>query len=408
MSQKRRFIVSFFLSIVFLIFSYWVTNLRLPLSGEGVLLSRIELLREILLPRPTTVADSVLFVNVTYDRDLRPAKDQYQFPAGRAPITDRQKLLKLLRYLKETNSYRYVLLDVFFGDNYETEYDKELYAVIDSMPRIVIPYHEGYNLATAKLMKKSGVADYSTTFFKSSFAKYPYYNDTLKSMPVKMYEDIMHRSIDKHGIFYTDGGRLVRKSIVLTFDMKADKAYADNGDKIWYNLGMDLLDDSIPEYKTKGNNLLFKDPMLTDGKYIVIGSFDGDDTHSTFMGKLSGAVLNFNAFISLMNNRHVVSLTLIYVLFFVFWCMSYLTISRQNIQELLKNSLDSNKGKKARILILALSFICSWIGYSLLMTIICISTYFILGEVYDIFITSTFFYLLSLIVTRLHEHNICF
>ena len=408
MTRKVRVFISFVLAIGFLIFSYWVTNLRFPLSGEGALLSKVELLREIVWPKSVEVVDSVLFVNVTYDRDLRPIKDLYQTPVGRIDITDRQKLIRLLRYLKEDDSYKYILLDVFFGNDVETPYDDELFSLIDSIPRIIVPSHDGQELADCRLMNKSGIADYVTTFFKSSFVKYPYFNDTLKSMPVKMYEDITHREIERHGIFYTERNRLVRKSIVLTFDVVADKIYADNGEKIWYNLGADLLDDSIPEYQSIGDNLLFENPALTQNKYIVIGSYAGEDTHSTFIGNLSGTVLNFNAFISLMNGHHIVSPVLVSVLLLVFWGMSYLTISRQSAQDLLQKSLESNICGKSRKAVLALSFLCSWVGYSLLMTIICISTYFTLGEAYDIFVTSNLFYVLSLIIKCLHKHNFCF
>jgi hypothetical protein len=380
-----------------------VTNLRFPVSGEREILAKVETLRDMIWPRPIEANDSILFVNVEYDKEQRPTKDLMQMPAGRIPITDRGKLIRLLSYLKEQDSYRYILLDVSFSDDIQTEYDSELYGLICSMPRIVIPMHSGVRLADNRLLEKAGLADYETTYFKSSFLKYPYFNDTVKSVPIRMYEEVTGRDIKKTGIFYSDGGRLARSSIVLTFELLANRTYADDGDKIWYNLGMDLLNDSIAEFGVRGENLLYEDPDLTRDKYIVIGSFGGDDMHSTFAGTLSGSVILFNAFISLMNEHHVISMTLLCVLFVVFFFMSYLTLSKTGMKELLQERHHAYNNRFSRILLGMLIRLSSWIGYSMLLTILCLVTYFTLGEAYDIFITSTAFYLLSRLIAFIEK-----
>lgn len=399
MSQRARLIISFLLAIGFLIFSYWVTNLHFPISGEKTILTKLELLREYFWPRENKIIDSVLFVNVTYDRELRPVADDFGIPVGRVQVTDRHKLLKVLQYLKEHDEYKYILLDVFFGNDVQTEWDEELFAIINSMPRIVIPYHSDETIADERLMSKSGLADYLVTYSESDFVKYPYFCDTAQSMPVKMYEEITGRKIEKHGMFYTDGRRVVRSCIVLTFDLWANEMYADNGEKIWYNMGMDLLDDSIPEFAAIGDNLLYKQPDLIRNKYIVIGSFEGDDSHTTFLAEMPGAVINFNAFISLLNGHHTVSVTLVCICFIMFFLLSYLTLSRKRLQDLLHEIDISSKNKTIHMLAQTLVFLCSWVGYSLVLSLLCIATYFLLGEAYDIFITSTLFYLFNLSIT---------
>ena len=399
MKSKGRIILSFVLSIGFLVFSYWITNLRFPISGEKALLTKLELLHDYLWPRGSEVIDSVLFVNVTYDKELRPTEDEYGIPEGNIPITDRHKLLRLLQYLKEKNDYKYILLDVFFSNDVRTEWDDELFATIEQMPRIVIPCHSDEMLADERLKAKAGLADYLVTFSESDFVKYPYFCDTIQSIPVKMYEELTDRRIKRRGIFYTDGWHIVRSSIVLTFSLRAYERYADNGEKIWYNLGMDLLDDSIPEIGVKGDNLLYLRPELTRGKYIVIGSFQGDDTHTTFLEEMSGAVINFNAFISLLDGHHIVSLSLTVILFVVFFLLSYLTLSRKRLQDLLQQLAKSAHNKAIRITLKIMIFVCTWIGYSMLLTILCVITYLTLGEAYDIFITSTMFYLFGLSIT---------
>ena len=45
--HKGKIILSALLAIGFLLFSYWITNLRIPLSGEETVLTNFELVRDI-------------------------------------------------------------------------------------------------------------------------------------------------------------------------------------------------------------------------------------------------------------------------------------------------------------------------------------------------------------------------
>ena len=382
-------------ALFFLMLSYWITNLRFPVSGEKAVLSNLELLRSMFLSTKQEVPDSVLFVNVTYDKVSVPKLDEYGFTAGQAQITDRQKLLQLLKYLKQTDCYKYILLDVFFEKDVWSEWDDSLFSTIATMPRIVVPCHSDTPIADDRLLPKAGLADYLVTFSESDFVKFPYLSDSLESLPVKMYKDLTGHEIRKSGLFYSDGLMLARSSIVLTFDLKANTTYAENGEKIWYNLGMDLLADSLPGMQEKGSNLLYESPELTRDKYIVVGAFNGDDTHTTFAGEISGAVVNFNAFISLLNRHHIVSVTLLSVLFVVFFLLSYLIFSRKRLKTLLESWSANTRNKWQRRGLKALTMMSSWIGLSQFLTIVCVTTYLLLGEAYDIFITSTFFYIMQ-------------
>lgn len=391
MHKKKKIIWSVMISIGFLLFSYCITNLKFPISGEKALLYRFELVRNYLFPRESTVKDSIFLIDVSYDKIPVKTTDEYDMPIGDIQITDRQKLLELLQVLKKRDDYKYILLDVFFGQEGETPQDSALYATISSMSRIVIPCHKDEKLADPSLEVKAGWADYTSTYKVSGFTKYPYMLDEGISMPLKMYEDITGRTIKKHWFFYTDGWRLARNSIVLTFDIHANKPYNDAGEKIWYYLGADILGN----HDQKG--LLFEMPELMKDKYIAIGAFQGDDNHSTYIGSICGTLINLNAYFSLLHNHHIVSVTLIFILFFAFFVLAYLTITRQDLSEL-ADTMSQKQNYRWRTRMMTLSALCSWIGYSLFLTILCILTYIFLGEVYEIFVTSTLFYLLSLVV----------
>ena len=346
------------------------------------------MIRNYLFPKDCSIPDSLLIINVSYDKSSIEATDEFGIPIGHIQITDRQKLLQLLQELKRRNDYKYILLDVFFGQDSPTSSDSALYSTICSMPRIVIPCHSDEQLANPKLYSKAGLADYMTTYKESGFVKYPYMTDSITSLPLKMYEEITGRTIDRHWFIYTDGWKVVRKSVVLAFEVNVTSAYNENGEKNWYNLGADILGID------RENGLLYEFPELTKDKYIVIGALQGDDTHSTYAGKISGLIINTNAFLALLHGHHVVSWLLSVILFIAFFILAYLTLTQQNLTELVNNI----GTKKHQNYLLLLSGLCTWIGYSLFLTILCISTYLFLGEIYDIFITSTLFYFLHLAV----------
>lgn len=391
MCKQKKIIWSVVIAIGFLLFSYCITNLNFPISGEKGLLYRFEMVRNYLFPRENTVNDSILLIDISFDKSPVKTTDEYGMSIGDIQITDRKKLLALLQELKKRDDYKYVLLDVFFGQKGKTPQDSALFATICSMPRIVIPCHSDEALADSSLREKAGLADYTSTYKVSGFAKYPYMSSEGMSLPLKMYKDITGRTIRRHGFIYTDGWWLVRKSIVLTFDVNANSAYNEEGEKVWYYLGADILGND------EERGLLYEIPELTRNKYVIIGAFQGDDSHSTYIGSISGTIINLNAYFSLLDKHHVVSITLIIVLFFAFFILAYLTLTRQDLRRL-TDSMTQKQNYRWRTRMMSLSALCSWIGYSLFLTILCIMTYVFLGEVYEIFVTSTMFYLLSLAV----------
>ena len=388
MRKRKRIIWSAIIAVGFLIISYCITNLHIPISGEKAVLYKFEMYRNYLFPRICSVPDSLLFINVAYDKEFVEATDEYGLPVGQTQITDRQKLLKLLQELKRRNDYKYILMDIFFDEEMYTPTDSALFATICSMPRIVIPRHKDGQLANKALYEKAGMADYTTTYKESGFVKYPYQTDSVASMPLKMYEDITGRTIKRHWFLYTDGWKVVRKSVILAFDVNVNTPYNEEGEKNWYNLGADLLGND----EEKG--LLYELPELTKGKYIAIGAMTEDDMHSTYLGKMPGLVINMDAFLALMNGHHVVSWLLTLIMYVAFFILTYLTLTQQNLKEVAQN-ISTKKHQRHLIL---LSALCTWIGYSMFLTILCISTYLLLGEIYDIFITSTLFYFLHLAV----------
>ena len=406
MNRKIRVILAAVIAICMLMISYWVTGQRFGLSGETTLIRKLELVKGWFIPHLNPMADSVLLINVSYDPELASAYDSYGLPAGLEKITDRQKLAQLLAELKKKDDYKYIMLDILFSDDIHTDADSTLFDLIASMDRIVIPRDYDGKMADKRLYSKAGLANYFTNYKNVSFTKFPYIVDGQKSMPLVMYEAVTGRHIDNHGFYSTDGGRLVRESILLYFDLKCDRPYTDDGEKTWYNLGMDLLGSSYlyGNDSIQGTDELYSNPELTKGKYIVIGALSSGDSHFSYLENQPGSTIIFNAFLALLHGHHFVSIWVFLLLLVAYFILSYLILGQQTVNEALSES-GENKNKIVSSAQSVFKVLASWIGYSMFLTILCIITYLWMGEVYDIFITATLFQLISMIVKRINKHK---
>ena len=404
MKPRSRVILAAMIAMLMLLFSYWITTQPFALSGETALMRKIELVRGWFKPHINPMADSVLLVNVSYDPVLVGVHDNYGLPAGFGKITDRQKLAQFLAELKKRNDYKFIMMDVLFADDIHTEADSALFELITSMDRIVIASNFNEKLADERLYKKAGPTNYFTNYKNVSFAKYPYVIDGQKSMPLKMYEEITGRYVENHGLFSTDGYRLVRESIVLPFELRCDSAYTQEGEKTWYNLGMDLLGSKY-QFETdtiQGNNELYANPNLTKGKYIVIGAFSGGDMHYSYLENQPGPAIIFNAYLSLLHGHHFISFWVFVLLACAYFMLSYLIVGRQTVEEAIAEK-EKSKNKIVNTVQRLFRGIASWIGYSMFLTILCCITYLWMGEVYDIFITAMLFEFISVIVNKIYK-----
>ena len=108
-----KYITTISLSVFILISSYLLGNTSFPLPDEIGLFQEINGWNSLWGNPKGNVPDSLLFINVCYDKELVDYKED-GIPVGKYVITDREKLLKLLSIAKAANNYRYIFLDVIF------------------------------------------------------------------------------------------------------------------------------------------------------------------------------------------------------------------------------------------------------------------------------------------------------
>ena len=183
---------------------------------------------------------------------------------------------------------------------------------------------------------------------------------------------------------YFDGWRLTKGCEFLPLKITANTPFDDNGDKVLYNLGADLLEDEA----------LYRTSQLTKDKYIVVGSLQGDDMVSTFKGYLSGAVINYNAFHSLMSGQHRVSLGYALLLFALYFGLSLNILNQREKKETITNRME----KKGLFWKVTLFLLLPLVKYALILQVFCVMVYLAFGKVIEVMLISKAFYYFSLIV----------
>jgi hypothetical protein len=324
--------ISALISIVILIFSYMVANSAYPMAGEYAALKSIYDFKKFFGQQLDNVPDSILFINVSHDKQLIPYEEE-GMPVGNIPITDREKLLQFLTIAKEADNYRYIFMDILFDEGFETSVDSSLFQTINSMKSILIPTHQDIKLKDTILYNKAANADYLVTWKQTSFAHYQFlHHDSIPSVALKMYADLKHcdgYGIEPHwgGLWYTDNGNLCQNGTTLFLNVRLKGSQRDEEGQMrkrnYIYLGTDLLDlDSIVPVKDQ----------IRD-KIVIIGDFK-NDTHSTYVGSQPGSALCLNAYLMLINGKHLVNWMHVLIMFIIYTIVGSFYLRGSSFQSL--------------------------------------------------------------------------
>lgn len=309
--KLKEIIISVIVAFMFMIVAYLVMNLSftLPMAIEKPKLKLLENIRGCLpIDNTSSWVDSVLCIDVSHDQVLA-MEYEGENAIGEISVTDHEKLLKLLQALKNKN-YRYILLDVLFDKYVSQPIDSQLFKFIADMPNIVIPIPEK-PIANDCLMPKAAHAKYATPHWDGGFTKYPYKLDNQSSIPLFMYEELSnHKIFNPISCIWWDRG-LARNSVFLTFGLKEDSLEILNMGRC---LGYPV---NGVQMRARINN-----PSLTEGKYIIIGDFK-NDRHGTFLGSMSGPMINFNAYVALVNGHHRINPILMSIILLILSVFCY-------------------------------------------------------------------------------------
>lgn len=352
--KRVALIVSLFNMLILSLLSYILNNQSVFIGEDLNQFAWMQILKNKLGIEKQVTKDSVLFVNVAYDKQLIELSDDFDIPIGNTDITDRKKLLTFLQMLSATKKYKYIFLDVRFEKGYDvTEIDSLLFSEINSMKNIVVANHSDMELADSILLNKSAISDYNATIFSTNFVRYRYSYDDKQSIPLYAYNELTGKNINKTGFIYTCNGRFCYNSLFLDFPIEKFNEFDDNNKKKYYNLGSDLIDCYTEQDIA----------TLTNGKYVVIGDMI-EDLHDTYSGFKPGAVITYYAFQSLMEGKHFVKTWLLILMAIVYFTISLLQFSYRSIKE----RIPCVRKSKSKLI----HFILSFVEYTLLLLFVAI------------------------------------
>ena len=342
---------------------------------------------------PQAEEDSVVCINVAYDKCLIPYRDAYGMPVGNIDITDRDKLTSLLQLLNREAAYRYIFLDVRFEKGYNDlslskanassaqTVDAALFAEILRTPRIVVATHDGMELDAEMIHPKLALSDYMSTITATNFVRYQYVKDGEHSVPMRIYHDLTGHDIRRVGCLYLDDGSLCYNCPFLRIP---HAFYHNQADVPYMNLGTDILDE---QYGI-GQDIV----ELTRGKYVFIGDYV-NDTHDTYVGMQPGSYITQVAMDSLFAGRHLVnwlSVCLVGILYFV---IALVLCSRFSFTQRIP-LLQRFDSKITRFLI-------SLVSISVMIYCLADINYLLTGETFCVWIPSVYFTALKWIMHSL-------
>ena len=333
--DRRIYCISAGFSLVIIVGTYLFGNTRHSLPGDNADLTEIYYAKRFLGRTVDNVPDSILLINVCYDKALVEYEED-GMPVGNMVITDREKLLKLLTIAKAANNYRYIFMDVNFEEGINSPSDSALFQTIKSMDRIVIPNHSKSRMKDSGLYAKSANADYSITWKVRAFSHFQYLRyDSVITVPLKIYSERIGAdgcAIKPHwgGLWYTDNGRLCHNGVTLLMRMIVNGRLIDeDGQSRQYSysyLGSDLLDiDEVFPVKDQ-----------LEDKIVVIGDFL-TDRHTTYLGSQPGSVVCMNAYLALMAGDHLINGWLVILLFLVYMIVGTFYLRGNSFSSLFQN-----------------------------------------------------------------------
>ncbi len=360
---------SFFLTAI----SIYLLNLPYIYEDELYLVQATSIIKK-LLARKQDKPDRkrFLFVNVAWEKQLVDKLDEEGFPLGNQAITDREKIAKFLRRInKKPTNHKYLLCDINFID--PSDDDAELQHEFNQLKNYIVSYTPsiGNDDSNAILNANKAVAGYET-YNVDKFIKFKLIQtDSLKSIPLKMYEDLHQKKMEIGTYFFRIGNKFVLNSFIVDF-------------KIW---SYDLSENS--EYKYDIINLgdfeFLPDSALkklTNNRIIVIGDYDLNDVHETIYGRMSGPLILLNTFLALENEDNVISPFFVLYLFICFflisgYCLDFETRHRKKLYliRFKNNFAEEALGFLTYLFLLALVSSISFFLFNIHLTILLFASY---------------------------------
>lgn len=341
-------------ALFMLLVSMYLLNLPVVQEDEKALVAQTSGLKaKYLGAEPKPDADAFLFVNLSYENALIPSEsalefmafeedfgDEFEeegfeddaeewlteedlnggseldFPYGNQIITDRSVLAHFFQILNQQPTiHKYVLCDVIF--EHPSPHDAALAAELEKLPNVLLPiWEDGAGSIQQPLFDaQAGLATY--TAVDDAFVKYNLQPDSIKSMPLLMYEQLHGKELRKgDGFFHQMDGKPVFNNFILNFRISTEDVLSEEGvyhNNYWKSLSTVLTMNSEEEIRA-----------LCKDKIIVLGDFERSDNdyHQTVFGEMAGPLILLNVYLALVAGDNGIHPALYLILFVGFFIIS--------------------------------------------------------------------------------------
>lgn len=358
-SFQRRTAIAMGGTLLLMAVTWMADKLTISVGDEKLKLMEMEIVARVTGHENREIPNDYLAVNVGYDRELVDINDAMGFPAGKTDITDRCRLNRFLSTLSATGTYRLIVIDVDFNNDLTSPCDSSLFRTIASLPRTIISSTVATSQSPLLKDAASATSGYVTTFLESGFAKIPFIDsDGNATLPLAVY----------NRAFLTDNqpNALRQPVIYLKLPVRAQSPYGKRGNKIYYNLGADLLD-------VYDNDEL---AQLAKDKVVLIGDFTCGDMHDTYAGQMAGPVIIINAIEALRQGDDRIKTTsaLLLAIGYFMICLAAITPKHAWVGKLDRRS--------------PLGLALSLLNYNVAIFALMLADYILFGEIHDIFFPS--------------------
>ena len=368
---RKPVVFSAVIALIIVVISYYQDCCPYPLFDTLERYSWIQHLKKIDKPLPK----DLLLVNTGNDQEL------VQTIQGNASIADRGKLSSFLQIADSCRNYKVILYDILFESEYTSENDSILGALLCRLPNVIIIRDVDIKGRVStlqyenQLLDKTAFNSYYYPFFSSGFSRYQFIQEGKSSAALRMFELIEKQTINKHFLWFSSNRRLCKASPIITLSNNMRSYEPDGSVSITNcNIGKDYLEAYSKDSLGK----------LMQNKIIVIGDFD-NDVHDSYVGKIPGSLIAVAAYDYLKSGKHQVTLyyLLLFILYFVM-CFFIVSETSVNIHQKFHD-----KHKHVGLLIL------SFIGYSLILSIISVIIYYSCNVGISIMVPSLIFSIIS-------------
>jgi hypothetical protein len=376
--------ISFIHAIVLILITFILNNQSYIHWDESTLSRLATVLKKSLLgidPKPPK--EDFLFVNIGYDIETIDMLDEHEFSLGKQVITDREVLGRFIHVLNQNPSYKLLFLDIYFDK--ATVKDSLLGAELKKAQKTFIASYieEDTLLSESVFEAPSGIINFLGVNGDDFFRFKVVFNDSLKTIPLRMEEEISGKKFTGGGFFYKRADRLAYylNNFTLDFRIRPFDLFEREDKYMLVNLGRDLL-----QLRESDIHDLVKD------RIIIVGDFVERDKHNTIFGQMPGSLIITNAYLALQAEDNKITIPYLLFLLSGFFVVSMFIFSPT---DKLKNYLDKVFPHSR-----AIQWILSYLTYATYLTLMALLSYILFNMHMNIIFISVYAKIMDWVVER--------